>query len=122
MTMIDDIRRDKEAGTPGPWKVDADSDVVTGPLGYMVADLLVLDNNPTDADIANARRIARVPDMEDALLAAESEKDRLRARVAALEQTVDGIWRYAVDETVLDAHFRGWAEVEARAAMTELDT
>ena len=41
----------------------------------------------------------------------------LRARVEALEQTVDGIYRYAVDTTVSDKHFRGWAEVEARAAL-----
>ena len=43
----------------------------------------------------------------------------MRARVAELEQTVDGIYRYAVDTTVSDSHFRGWAEVEARAAMGE---
>lgn len=48
------------------------------------------------------------------------EAKRLRARVAELEQTVDGIWRYAVDETVADHHFRGWAEVEARAALEKV--
>jgi hypothetical protein len=47
----------------------------------------------------------------------EAETKALRARVAELDQTVDGIWRYAVDTTVSDHHFRGWAEVEARAAL-----
>jgi len=47
----------------------------------------------------------------------ETERDQLRARVAELEQIVDGIYRYAVDTTVSDSHFRGWAEVEARAAL-----
>lgn len=45
------------------------------------------------------------------------EIEKLQERVAELEQTVDGIWRYAVDETVSDHHFRGWAEVEARAVL-----
>lgn len=45
------------------------------------------------------------------------EVEQLRARVQELEQTVDGIWRYAVDTTISDHHFRGWTEVEACAAL-----
>jgi hypothetical protein len=66
--LVEQIKQDREAGTPGPWKTDTEYDV-TGPMGWMVADMLVLDGNPSATEAANARRIARVPDMEARILA-----------------------------------------------------
>lgn len=63
---------------------------------------------PTKAD-------APEQDMPDGFW--EAEVKALRARVEALEETVNGIWCYAVEQTVSDHHFRGWAEAEARAAL-----
>lgn len=76
MTLIDDIKRDREAGTPGDWSyVEAQSTDGQKWLGCGVVDengyeFLWLQNSP-EYDIPDARRIARVPRMEAALLAAE---------------------------------------------------
>ena len=77
MSLIDDIRKDREAGTPGPWDVmfrefDGSSlismgDVKTGP--HMQANMPFYADRPRDRN--DARRIARVPELEAALLAAE---------------------------------------------------
>ena len=52
--------------TPGAWRVDNDNDVVAK-LGYMIADLMVMDGKPTEEDRANARLIAAAPDLLEAL-------------------------------------------------------
>ena len=54
---------DREAGTPGPWEYDADTDSVLTADGYEVC---------WDATETNARRIARVPDLEQALIDARA--------------------------------------------------
>lgn len=68
MTLLDDIKRDREAGTPGPWLV-SDEWNVTG-LEYEVVAGSASVSSDKESE-ANARRIAHVPDMEAALLAAE---------------------------------------------------
>ena len=73
---------DREAGTPGPWRVKVNSrdDQVTCDLTicgdiFQMADL----NGPQYAhQHPNARRMARVPDMEAAIIAQAAELERLR--------------------------------------------
>jgi hypothetical protein len=79
MSLIDDIKRDRDAGTPGPWiqnlgmltKYDGDTtkpiEVAGLGMAHFSAGSLSFCHQ-----IANSRRIARVPDMEAALLAAEN--------------------------------------------------
>ena len=87
MRLLDEIKRDQQNGTPGPWSlgVEADSFVdmpttlwlAIGPKDFSPV-VLAVDEGPYD-DVgkpesevtANARRCVRVPDMEKALLAAE---------------------------------------------------
>ncbi|SLN74894.1 hypothetical protein ROJ8625_04122 [Roseivivax jejudonensis] len=72
MSLIDDIRKDREAGTPGPWSAFTDDNkphtniVSPTPVTQCVFSLNGRHKRETDI-----RRIARVPDMEAALLAAE---------------------------------------------------
>ena len=86
MTMIEDIKLDREAGTDGPWEYTPPTqgdkyDAYEGLLGNLYGGSKCIcdfgDNEaycntsgipPIDED---ARRIARVPDMEAALIAAE---------------------------------------------------
>lgn len=91
MSLIDDIKRDREAGTPGRWVspyelYDNGWELETGGENTYVgigpkcagqskppvAITAVESAFGRDAVVdANARRIARVPDMEAALLAAD---------------------------------------------------
>lgn len=73
MSLINDIKRDREAGTPGPWMADGGD----GEIFYNDGDVfpwvccINFDNTPNAQALADCERIARVPDMEAALLAAE---------------------------------------------------
>ena len=115
MSLIDDIKRDREAGTQGPWEWDKpeywpDWDEREGYLGGVYhgdgSVILFGDNTtyypcegkpPSEHD---ARRIARVPDMEAALLAA----DALADLVSELLETVpDTDWDRAA-HSALDAY------------------
>ena len=85
MSIFDDIRRDREAGTPGPWGhrehwADDDEREVYGradetpPFGEWSAIATVSAYDDTeygDKAEANARRIARVPELERIALDAE---------------------------------------------------
>ena len=89
MSMIDAIRKDREAGTPGPWQADEvfmqdghPTRVATPDIdGIPAATLAECFQDWEDFRVswknaeANARRCARVPDMEAALLAAEELAD-----------------------------------------------
>ena len=113
MSDLDQMKRDMEAGTPGPWEAES-----AGRDGYWVscptAPYVVAGtedecgrygsiNNET-----NARRIARVPDMEATILAqaatiealkdAHAEQERylheaeaLRARLAKADELADQV-------------------------------
>lgn len=92
-TLIDQIRKDREAGTDGPWKMETVRTSCgtchkVGPFPPASENLRSLkrythacfyDDYPPGVGhphlIANARRTARVPDMEAALLAAEELAD-----------------------------------------------
>jgi hypothetical protein len=73
--IIDDIRNDREDGTSGLWMNDPLSLGVVGdvskPDGTCVAQAQSMKGGRVDLDrerYANARRIARVPAMEDRIL------------------------------------------------------
>ncbi len=79
MSLIDDIKRDREAGTPGPWHLHDCKDwdgratyhyqeVWTEDCDVIAAEVYRAHN---DGGSANMSRIARIPEMEAALLAAE---------------------------------------------------
>lgn len=92
MNMIDQIKADREAGVPGPWAYEAHGDTIqygvgvchaisdiemAFPLsGHVDSDVMVTDTVCVEVNgQTNARRIARVPDMEAALLAAADLAD-----------------------------------------------
>lgn len=95
MTLIEQIKADREAGTKGPW-----TEMHDHPDPATAASLANIRSEANEcgyaADIAhvfgcdyifdgrqeqkhNARRIARVPDMEEALLAAEELANAIKA-------------------------------------------
>lgn len=121
MSLIDDIKRDREAGTPGPWKLETvpTSCGVCHRVGEWPSRgahktsgaCLYEDYPPTTAagnteTYSNARRIARVPDLEAALLAA----DELARRV---HQQQEG-WPMRADyiATALAAYRKATGEIQ----------
>ena len=79
--LINQIREDREKGTPGPWKWSWDDEPYmswTLSPGVLIAE--ETDGTPAGdkIDQANARRIARVPDMEQTILDQAAEIERLR--------------------------------------------
>lgn len=73
---------DREAGTPGPWYYDAEDDKIKA-----LADDYAICWDATSSD---ARRIARLPDLEAAYLALASEA-AADTRVVKVEQLRDWI-------------------------------
>jgi hypothetical protein len=93
--QIAQMRADMAAGTPGPWEVRkiegvlgecvfgrANSDVALG-----VCEIWDFDNAPRNKP--NARRTARVPDMEAMILALLAERDELRERAERAEAAIN---------------------------------
>ena len=85
MSLIDDIKRDRENGTPGPWvakwPVSPDHPFIESVCNFAEkpsGDEYYMNVNGL-CEAQDARRIARVPEMEAALLAA----DELAAKVDA---------------------------------------
>lgn len=79
MTLIDDIKRDRVAGTPGPWELH-NAESFDGRATYRYKEVWSQDLDVIAAEVyrahgdggkENMNRIARVPDMEAALLAAD---------------------------------------------------
>lgn len=93
MSMIDDIKRDREAGTPGPWLHGGFS----GVHAYGICDTMdcsvlgriataeITDRTDRDGrhwstsgnSETNARRIARLPDLEAKYIALKEAADEL---------------------------------------------
>lgn len=77
MIDIDNLKADREAGTPGPWVLeypDATWGIVPGSKrGYIFMSCFFEKGD--GHDVRNARRIARVPDLETAVIAAEALAD-----------------------------------------------
>ena len=90
MTDIAIIKADREAGTPGPWEAD-------GPVwnkiiwedGENRVCFMAHSNGRNDGrDEANARRIARVPEMEDTIIAQADQIAALEAENARLREAL----------------------------------
>lgn len=137
--LIAAVRADRETGTPGPWKLDTYQSkylsrenkgchLISGPgwayFARIWVRLMDTDEN-TPVGEANARRIARVPDMESAILALAAERDALLAETATL--TNSGIIEVAVRNQNVMEYMRHWegraeraeAAMVARAALGE---
>ena len=82
MTLADDIRADRETGTPGPWGCSKAIEV------WVMAGTLHVATIPRAQDgdwsPANAHRIARLPDLEAAYLTLLAEHEALKERADAL--------------------------------------
>ena len=106
MSLIDDIRKDREAGTPGRWKspyetwdhgweLQTPCDNTYQGVGPECADdsktpiAIIGVNSAFGKDHileANARRIARVPDLEAAYISAVEEIAELKAIIARIDE------------------------------------
>lgn len=107
--LIRAIEADRQVGTPGPWGMETKRTSCgvchqIGPWPHAWRhgkdmSACIYDDYPsppqgTDAMLANARRIARLPDVEDALIAAQAEIAKLRA---ALRWAHDTLWEINPD-------------------------
>ena len=80
MSLIDDIKRDREAGTPGPWGTTSDERSVRGGPKYVSEHICSMDHyrdERLEERAPNARRIARVPDLEAAYIRERDRNDAL---------------------------------------------
>jgi len=116
MINIEAIKADREAGTPGPWFIGKHSIGPKGEFGFLrhVVDMQWHD----EQGHADARRIARVPKLEDALIASKEREDALLARVADLEDALQCIDTLALFTDLLDDIEIHMAEV-AKAALAK---
>jgi hypothetical protein len=96
MSMIDDIKRDREAGTPGPWRIhvltsvdpngdewETDVEVETSSGKYIHGHDLGYGCGVDNEVRTNARRIARLPDLEAKYIALKEAADGLAEAVKA---------------------------------------
>jgi hypothetical protein len=78
--LVAEIEADRVDGTPGAWRAD-DGGILTNSRESYVALCIRSGTRSGSEAVANARRIARVPQMEDALTALAAENARLRDAV-----------------------------------------
>jgi len=119
MIDLDEIKRDMEAGTPGPWIIPGQPDKVCcdGYTRYGGAKVVTTAASPAwmqgDEPFANARRIARVPDMEATIIEQAATIEALRAREKAADELADFVGGYALrdpDVSALLAAYRATGE------------
>ena len=137
---LEQLRKDVEAGTPGPWKltgygavsaygsVDTISGAVLCSVAY--ADETIRDDDEgrcwtlDGKQEANARRIARLPDLERAYLDLRKAADELAAALSEAADEIDGYIRqeYPGDHPV-HARYRerDFAANPARAALIAIE-
>jgi len=98
MSLIEDIKRDRESGTPDQWNVSGARSSFQGKGHQINAPSLAgvawigYESDHHAACLSDARRIARVPDMEAALIAADELKKtaKLLAAIMQSEMTRQG--------------------------------
>jgi hypothetical protein len=91
--MIDDIKKDREAGTPGPWdaaQIDIGSYCVFGPAGTALC--IEVDSYTLKECGANTRRIARVPEMEERIIADADRIKEFGKEIDRLKAVITGKW------------------------------
>lgn len=80
---IEDIKADREAGTPGPWLVEREGGTWLRTSDHKDAYIAMscIRDDPSEKahDVINARRIARLPELEVAVIAAEKLADAAQA-------------------------------------------
>jgi len=83
---------DRETGTPGPWWVDGPvwNQIVWTDNENRLCFMAHSNGLNDERDKANARRIARVPDMEATIIAQAAELERLRAALTEIATCLDG--------------------------------
>jgi len=75
---IEELKRDREAGAGGPWKwIDQDGYYTLSP-GIFISDSTDVTPWGDNIDTVNARRIARLPDLEAAFLEAVEALENVR--------------------------------------------
>ncbi len=106
MTLINDIKKDAGAGTPGPWsmetvKTSCGTCHKIGPFPSAeyfrphrpLTHACIYDDYPPGIGhkhlIANARRIARVPDLERLVLELHGQNQRLREALEPFADAAD---------------------------------
>lgn len=139
------MKADMEAGAPGPWRIGSVDDTVV--FAADGSEIAAIDGDYNEPDLwpmmeANARRIARVPAMEETLISQAAEIERLREaleeRVRVLEEALTSVLDAcdqgrmipkpgsSIGGMTIDANIRGsvyigvpaWPIEEARAALT----
>lgn len=125
MSLIDDIKRDREAGTPGPWRIvpyDAgdvswwsQTPMIDGPEEYDCAvvhwagfeqQFWQSAHGDRRAIEANARRIARVPQLEAMTLAGEAMAEAATHAAASLVAAISLLERGGCKAAPSDKMFR----------------
>ena len=98
MIDIDELKRDRAAGTQGPWVHNVMCEDVGDPyLDYVSGNGRVVAGETTETD---ARRIARVPDLEAAYIA-------LAARVKAADELAERAYHVFQSEYTNTRHLEG---------------
>jgi hypothetical protein len=106
MIDLDEMKRDMEAGTQGPWvsghyeDIAEEIEVQTAESEYVASIDCdgCFDGKIAKCILVNARRIARVPDMEAAIIAQAATIEALTARVAKADElavATDKLARFA---------------------------
>lgn len=92
--LLEQIKNDREAGTPGPWLIPDKSSLgcIENHGGEIIAETYGIGENCSGYD-ADARRIARVPEMETLLMEQAAKLEAAEAMAEALKfyapETVD---------------------------------
>jgi len=105
MTIFDDIKRDREAGTPGDWDKSGSHRMETEFGVYADSGRSICStggyydglDQTHGQNVSNARRIARVPQLEAIALAAEE-----------LAEVAERLANHNYDEAVFDAIQKLW--------------
>ena len=106
------VRQNRETGTPGPWKIGKNNQARVSREGRYIANFDPLHSNDPKCE-DDARRAARLPDLEAAYLDLYDEVKRLRAALTIYAQS--GNWRLGGCCDQNSPNFTG--EAIARAAL-----
>jgi len=82
MSLLNEIKRDMEKGSPGPWEKCEQFLTVSPSGGRAICEFWLRGNDAQER--ADANRTVRIPDMEKALLAAEELAHTLDADMGRL--------------------------------------
>ena len=90
MIDLDEMKRDMESGTPGRFSREPRWPEIPVPVAGFCLSHFSKNTGGNEAE-ANARRFARVPDMEATILAQAATIKALRARVKAADELAEAV-------------------------------